>query len=374
MALQTSAYSRVSYVNSTVTPLASLATFTGNWEECIGAPSVLLACITDQTGTAYMEFSPDGVNLDSSISFPVTSGVSDVHRLSVTRRYYRVKFTNTSASAQTYLRLSTIYGSETGLNSPLNQILQQDADSITGRFIGEETSIAEGKFSGYTKINKFGCNPDVDAAEDIWDGGGDYTGFAASAEKVTVFSSDANDTANGTGARTLRIVGLDANYAALTEDVTLLGITAVDTVASFLRVTRIYALTAGTSKTNIGTITVRQKVTTTNIFSLIQPGYGQSQVTAYTIPAGYTGYLRQYHADILDSGANSAKMVIKIIEYGAAQRFTHQFSITNQDSGYYVFYGGLMLPEKTDFVFRCTAVQNTNATISTAWDIVIVKN
>jgi hypothetical protein len=364
----------VSYVNSSNTALAAGATFTGVWEECIGASSVILSCLTDQVGTAYMQFSPDAVNTDSSLSFAVAASSNEIHRLSITRRYYRVVMTNTSASAQTYMRLTTLYGSETGLNSPLNQALAQDADSMTGRMISEETSISEGKFTGYSKVNKFGCNTDVDGAEDIWDGGGDYTGFATSAEKVTVFSSDANDTANGTGGRTLRIVGLDANYTALTEDVTLLGLTQVDTVNSFLRVTRAYLLTAGTGKTNAGAITVRQKLTTTNIFSIIQIGFGQNQVSAYTIPAGYTGYLKQYHTDLLDTQTNAARMVIKVIEYGGAQRFTHQYSVTNNNSGTYQFYGGLTLPEKTDFVFRCTQIQNASAVISTAWDIVIVKN
>lgn len=63
--------------------------------------------------------------------------------------------------------------------------------------------IALGQVPNNDIHTKFGINPDVDAAtapEDIWNGGGTYTGFpvggtATVAETLQVFSSSTADTA-----------------------------------------------------------------------------------------------------------------------------------------------------------------------------------
>jgi hypothetical protein len=65
---------------------------------------------------------------------------------------------------------------------------------ITGDF---GTEVALDKVSGYSLKTKFGRNPDIDtgtAPEDIWNGGGNYTGFNATAnQNIEVFSSDVDD-------------------------------------------------------------------------------------------------------------------------------------------------------------------------------------
>lgn len=73
--------------------------------------------------------------------------------------------------------------------------------------------LALGMTQGLSLVLKFGRNPDVDtgASEDIWNGGGLYTGFptTGSAEPLGVASSSANDTAAGTGAITASANNLD---------------------------------------------------------------------------------------------------------------------------------------------------------------------
>jgi len=57
--------------------------------------------------------------------------------------------------------------------------------------------VAEGKIPGKRIIHKFGKNPSVGATgfDTIWNGGGAYTGFnATAAETVTIVSNDTNDT------------------------------------------------------------------------------------------------------------------------------------------------------------------------------------
>jgi len=98
------------------------------------------------------------------------------------------------------------------------------------------------------RIHKFGRNTDSDTGDDIWDGSAAYP-FPAAAATTTVASGDANDTSDGTGARTIDVMGLDANYASVTESVTMNGTSNVTLSTSFLRVFRAYVTTVGRQQT-----------------------------------------------------------------------------------------------------------------------------
>jgi len=125
----------VSSLNATTTALNSGVTFTGVGEDVSAYPSVTVALKTDQSGTLYIDFSTDNSNWDSTLSFNVDASVNEVHRITVTRKYFRVRFTNTSVSNQTYLRLSTLFGAQQTLTSPLNGTIQNDADSVITRSV-----------------------------------------------------------------------------------------------------------------------------------------------------------------------------------------------------------------------------------------------
>jgi len=146
----------------------------------------------------------------------------------------------------------------------------------------------------------FGLNQDVDLAaeEDIWDGGGTYTGFdSASFETVEVFSSDANDTAAGTGARTVTIFGVTGISTLSSETLTLNGVTAVEGSVSWLHVYRVVVTSAGSGGSNAGVITCRHTTTTTTVFSQMIAGYNESQVAAFLVPSSHKGYLMGWHAE-----------------------------------------------------------------------------
>jgi hypothetical protein len=139
-----------------------------------------------------------------------------------------------------------------------------------------------------------GYNPDVDTAWEMITPIGDLS-FPATALQMTVSSSSASDTAAGTGARTVLISGLDANYAVITETVTLNGQTAVTTTNSFLRINNMLVTTAGTGLANAGIIYIGSGAVTSGvpavIYNVIAVGYNNATSSQYTIPAGYTGYL-----------------------------------------------------------------------------------
>ena len=121
----------VSTLNSTDVALAGSATWTGTGEDVSQYSSILTSCKTNLAGTLYMEFSTDNTNWDSSLSFDVAASSNEVHRLSVSKRYFRARFTNASGSTQSYLRLQTLAGMQPALTSALNSTTAVDADAAT---------------------------------------------------------------------------------------------------------------------------------------------------------------------------------------------------------------------------------------------------
>lgn len=162
--------------------------------------------------------------------------------------------------------------------------------------------IQRGLVPGVSVIHKFGRNPDIDTAngfEDLWNGGGEYTGFnATAAETVEVFSSDAVDASAGTGARTLKVIGLGAGFVSQSEDVILNGTTPVNTVNEYIRLDRALVLTAGSGGMNAGDITIRQNVTTANVFAVMPIGGNRTLIACYTIPFGKVGYVTSGFASL----------------------------------------------------------------------------
>jgi hypothetical protein len=126
--------------NSTTTPLLSGTTFTGTYVDVERYSAIVMAVLTDQNGTLFLDFSPDGVNTDSTISWSVSANTNEEHRITITRQYARVRFTNTSNSNQTFIRLQTTAGDFEALTSNLSGSLQTDWDANVTKsvIIGED--------------------------------------------------------------------------------------------------------------------------------------------------------------------------------------------------------------------------------------------
>lgn len=231
---------------------------------------------------------------------------------------------------------------------------------------------------------KFGNNSDVDTGtlpEDLWNGGGVYTGHnATGAEIVTVVSSSVNDTSAGTGARTIQLVGLDANYLPISETVTLNGTSTVDTVNSYLRLDRGIILTAGSGKTNAGTITARQKVTTANIFFALLITENQTHVGCFTIPAGYTGFIVACFFGVNKPGSGggtfdrSAGIDIYARPLGGVYNSKFHTSVTSGHDVDHHFQVPIVLTEKTDVVMRCDDVSNDSTDVSGQCEYFLIAN
>lgn len=372
-------FSEIDSKNSSTVPLGVGGTFTGPWVNVERFPGLTVSVKTDQEGYFYVDSSPDGENADSVITFVAKPGSNKVHRLTLTKAYYRVRFENISGVAQTYFRLQSKLGNFTLLTSNLNSTIRSDADAIIARTVESEIAIATGLFDGFSIVNKLGENPDVDSGttpEDIWEGGGVYTGFPTSgAETLEVFSSSASDTAAGAGARTLRLIGLDADWNVQSETVTLNGTTPVTTVGTYRRCHTAAILTSGSATAfNVGTITIRHSTTTANVFQTMLPGKNQTNSSGYTVPLGYTAYMRKIVVTIRGGSNNSIDGSIWTRTNGGAPRLRRPFTVSTTAALNDIIYGGLAFPEKSDIILRVTATAGTNIDVAGGYDLILREN
>jgi len=170
--------------------------------------------------------------------------------------------------------------------------------------------VAKGEIPGHTVEHKFGANPDISTAlETIWPEGGVYV-YRATAIKMKISSSSTDDDVGGSGALTVTIYGLDANYALINETIILTGQTEVNTTNLYLRVFRMIVNSAGAGGKNAGIVYAGTGVVGTGkpavVHALISVGENQSEVAFYTVPAATTALIESVYVGIDLVGANKS--------------------------------------------------------------------
>lgn len=244
--------------NNSTTLLTNSSTFTGTWETS-NLPDLMITIKTDQNGVLYVDFSPDGTNVDSTLSFNYnTARINPPHILVKGARYFRVRFTNNSGSDQTYLRLKTDLGHFQKLTASVNGTLSETYDAIVVRPTSFENEVAMNKRQGVTLWNKFGYNLNVNStsAEVIASFGGTFSRMTSAGTLNVVSSSTADANPSGTGVRQIVIVGIDENRLAQQEVVNMNGTSVVTTSEQWLGVNRVAGYSHGSGEVNEGTITI----------------------------------------------------------------------------------------------------------------------
>jgi len=246
-----------------------------------------------------------------------------------------------------------------------------------GKFEPFELQVARGQIAWHRSVVVFGYNPDVDSTpETIWPGGG-LLPFPAAAIQMKVSSANANDTANGTGARTVFIGGLDGNHNEISETVTMNGQTAVTTVNSYLHINSAYVATAGSlngaaGNIYIGTGTVTAGVPAT-IYDIVAYDYNNRITGSFTIPAGYTGYLAQGLFSTGQAGGSNA-VTGRLMTRGTNDiRLTAAVTTLNNGTADYAFEYPVAIPEKTTVEAQGFGSSENNA-CSSMFILVLVKN
>jgi hypothetical protein len=196
--------------------------------------------------------------------------------------------------------------------------------------------------------------------------------FPVTAVNVEVVSTSANDSAGGTGARTIRIEGLDANYNVILDDITLNGLTPVAIPRPYLRVNFVTVTTAGSLQTNAGAITVRT-VTGGNVLSTISlsglgtgPGFGSSSTAVYTVPRGSKIFFLQLAGYAINANQGSVELMLRVREPGLDKPFVARgiMGMNIQGSSFSPYKGEIarLIPSRSDI--KVTVVSITDAPFS----------
>lgn len=257
----------------------------------------------------YAEFSPDGINWDTSLPYVYTTDKTNPpHSLIKSSRYFRIRFTNNSGQNQTYLRIHTYYGVFNQLSINNESTMPINYDSISTRPTNFSLEIAEGLREGVSDGSSFGYNTINNSSETVWVAGGTWQPLF-SGETMDVVSSSANDTSAGTGARTILIIGVDASGESASEIITMNGTTTVVTTTLFKGINKVNVLTVGSLTYNAGNITINATTSLTTQ-SYVAAEDSISNQLIYTLPNDTDAYLTTgiYEANV-DGGIFGSDVV-----------------------------------------------------------------
>lgn len=229
----------------------------------------------------------------------------------------------------------------------------------------ENINIARGLVTDTFGVHKFGAAPamSINATGTIWDINDTVYPWSAwtTAGTVTVDRASASD-----ADKTVHIVGLDANYNAIEDDVVLTNATGNASSETFIRVFRAYM----TNGDNVGVISIKRSTT---VVAQITAAKSQTLMAVYTVPAGYTGYLMKGTASIEYGGDATIDMFVRYFGQSSF-RIGHSGEVAGTGMPYsYEFAVPVAIPEKSDIDVRAK-VRSNNSRVTAAFDIILVKD
>jgi hypothetical protein len=200
---------------------------------------------------------------------------------------------------------------------------------------------------------------------------------------MTVSSSSTDDVATtGTGAWTLRTIGLNSSWVEVVQDVSLNGQTAVALPTSLIRLYRAYVLTAGTGGVNAGDVWIGSGTVTNGVpankYAGVLANNGQTLMAVYSIPT-------QASNGRLYNGGQIVRWYVRCgaiqNAFGTAALQTREFgqSWRTRRIGEYSQTGpfdeditwGIDLQSKSDIRVRVLSNNANNTTVSAGFDIAL---
>ena len=240
---------------------------------------------------------------------------------------------------------------------------------------------ARGTIGGREVVHKFGRNPAVGAtSEAIWSVGGPYNFLTAAAQIRIKAGGNAADVAGGAGAQEVTCIGLlGGTWAKQTVTLVPAGAAASNPSAeSMIRVYRCYVSAAGAyGGNNTGLITVETTggVTVASIVALS----GQTQLGAYTVPAGKTAYFNNLDLNVEASkGANIQIWRRENADDATGPTYTPKRLVyeVNEMVGFssHHWYAYPSFPERTDIWITGTRAGASDVAVTVNFDLLIADN
>ena len=248
--------------------------------------------------------------------------------------------------------------------------------SRTGAFEPFDLQVSRGQITFHTPAYPFGINTSIASGviESVWSAGGAYS-FPAAASVLTVVSDSADDDGSpaGTGANTVVIEGLDANYLPVSATVIMNGTSSVSTTGvSFLRVNRAYVATAGSTKSNVGNITIANSTPTT--LAYIGAAFGVAEQCIYTVPAGHTAYISNVlYSSYSSTATAAASFLLYTTPFGGATQLVQATRVPATGVFEYSATYPFAVFEKSDIDIRAAGLGGT-INVSSQLQILLVKN
>jgi hypothetical protein len=229
-----------------------------------------------------------------------------------------------------------------------------------------ELEVARGLIPGHSTVNIYGAQGAVSTTYiPLWENATAYT-YPSSAATMHVASSV--NTGSDKSGTTVLVQGLGSNYTLISETVTLNGTTAVTTTNSYLRINSMSVSTGAPT----GTITLKD-LTDTTTYAQINPTIGRTQMSIYSVPAGYTFYLSRIDAYTSLNGATADYNIYRNVAITASgvTSVSQQAPFTN------TYHAQRVMPrafnEKTDIQLQCKAATGPSYT-SIAAEGYLIKN
>ena len=403
--------------NSSTANILADASFTGDWQDTLNYNFIIVGIKSSHdsaTDGLAIQWSSDGVTVHDDDVFTISANKGKVFTFSPARRYMRIIYTNGSTDTSSF-NLQTIFkamGSKASSHRIQDNIVaEDDAQLVKSVLTGQDEdgtfqnvsttvdgdltisdnssglSIAEGNVTGKTFIHKFGNAPDFDATDGdvtVWDGADDGTtwenmvyDYSTSADIQYISSTDAGDT------QTIEVQGLDSDYNIVTQTKDLTGQTSATLDTPLIRVFRMKNNNstdlAGHVFCSTSTAGAGGVPTAANVRAIIQPGNNQTLMAVYTIPAGKTGYMRDWYAST--SGANkNSNYTVKVFAkpFGGVFQMKHISALNETGTSYikHDYTEPEVFAEKTDIEIRMNVLAGgtTAAAVSAGFDIVLVDN
>lgn len=192
---------------------------------------------------------------------------------------------------------------------------------------------------------------------------------------------NANDTANGSGARSVTMIGIDATGALISETVATAGASASSpTAKTFIRLLEAFVASSGTYATqanpsHAGTITIENAAGGSD-WAVISDGSfprGDSEIGVYTVPKGRSAYVQAIR---LSSDADKKANIILFKRSGILETVA-PYSPMVLVAEFPAVSGSLqvdydpplMFPELTDFGFMAS-VDASTVDVTVSFDVV----
>jgi len=246
----------------------------------------------------------------------------------------------------------------------------------------------DNQLSGFASISKFGRNPAVGTTYVPIALGGVYrTPQVGGATALRVKAGGgANDTASGSGARSVTFIGTDATGAEVTDTVATAGaLASAASTVEFMRLYRAFVSASGTYATqsagsHAADITIEDAAGTQDWATITTSSStfprGQTEIGAYTVPTGYKAFITE--VDVYSNSAKTTDVLFfrreNILETAAPYTAMRELFEVALEGGHYfrTFTPPIKVTGPADVGFLAK-VDATTAEVTATFDLVLVQ-